>query len=598
MDKGPDKKTTLAEAVAAHQAGNMPEAERLYRAVLESEPANPDACALLGIVVGARGNFEEAEKWADKAVALDPSSGLLHFHRGTILMAAQKLPEAIRAFTRAVELQPNAPQIHFNFANALRASDSWIEAIAQYREALRLDPKFLAALNNLSLSLVHEKQYVEARAIAERSVALDPSYGDGWLSLCNVTEKLKDYAASLSSGKRATELIPGNHYAWFGYGVALNRLNRDEEAVESYKRALALNPARADIWDNLAQTYQALNRLDEAEETFRKTVEVAGQAIDGDGAREIDESEYGDRHWHLALIELLQGKYKEGFDRYRARGLAIPELKRKKLPFPLWKGENLNGKSLLVCDEQGFGDTMMLARFLPPLKAQGAKVVFSVHKALKPLFAGWPCLDGLITHEDRIPMCDYFCSSFDLPHRLGATLETLPRNVPYLPVLPPDDATRLPQEDFKIGVVWGGSPLHLSDKKRSVPLALFADIFSAPGVQFYSFNRDFKPGDAELLPRYPIKDLSPQLTDFAASARLIGQMDLVITCDTATAHLAGGLGKNVWILLPFAPDWRWLIDRNDSPWYPTARLFRQPKPEDWQSVVAAVKTELKMHRSH
>jgi tetratricopeptide (TPR) repeat protein len=583
---------TLSEAMAAHQAGNLAEAERKYRFALDAEPENADACALLGVVVGARGDFKEAKAWVDKAVAIDPSSGLLHFHRGTVLMAAQVLPEAIEAFKRAVNLQPDIPQIHFNFANALRASDDWKGAIAHYREALRLDPKFLSALNNLSLSLVHEKQYDEARALAEKSVAINPAYGDGWLSLCNVAEKLKDYAAALSAGKRAIGLIPESHYAWFGYGVALNRLNRDEEAVEAYKRALALNPARADIWDNLAQTYQALNRLEEAEAAFRKTVDVAEQAIEGDETREIDENEYGDRHWHLALIQLLRGDYKQGFARYRARGRAIPELARKKMPFPLWKGEDLRGKSLLVCDEQGFGDTLMLARFLPVLKEQGAHIVFSVHKALKPLFLGWSGANAVVAHKEKLPACNFYCSSFDLPHRCGVTLETLPRDVPYLPIFAPDEATILPEKGFKIGVAWGGSPLHLSDKKRSIPLALFADLFSVEGVAFYSFNRDMKAGDEELLPRYPVKNLAPLLTDFAASARLIGQMDLVITCDTATAHLAGGSGKKVWVMLPFAPDWRWLTGRRDSPWYPTARLFRQPKPEDWQSVIEEVKTAL------
>ena len=582
----------LSEAIVAHQAGNLIEAERLYRAFLEGEPEHADVCALLGVVVGARGDFTQATEWVNKATAIDSSSGLLHFHRGTVLMAAQKLPEAIEAFTRAVALQPNTPQIHFNFANALRATDDWGRAIEQYCEALRCDPKFLDALNNLALSLAHEKQYKEALQMASRAITIDPAYGDGWLTLCNVAESLKDYDTSLAAGKRAIELIPGNHFSWFGYGVALNRQNRDSEAVEAYKRALELNPARADIWDNLAQTYQSLNRLELAEEAFRKTVEIAGQSLVDEDKREVVESEYGNRHWHLALIELLRGKYKQGFAHYRARIAAISELKRQQIPFPLWKGEDLSGKSLLVCDEQGYGDTLMMARFLPALRAQGAHIVFSVHKVLKPFLKAWAGADLVISHDDKAPFCDYFCSSFDLPHRCGATLETLPLDVPYLPVLPPDEATLLPEGGIKIGVVWGGSPLHLSDKKRSVPLALFADLFSVPGITFYSFNRDLKAGDAETLPQYPIKNLIPLLTDFAASARLIGQMDLVITCDTATAHLAGGLGKKTWVLLPFAPDWRWMLDRDDSPWYPTMRLFRQPRPKDWQSVIAAVKNAL------
>lgn len=581
----------LAEGMEAHRTGNMALAESCYRAALAAKSDHADACALLGIVVGARGDVAQAMAFVDRAVEIDPQAGLLHFHRGTVLMAAQQLPEAITAFRRAATLQPDVAPIHFNLANALRSSGAWTEAIASYRAALALDAQFLAAYNNLALSLVHESQYEEAMQWAQRAVTLDPAYGDGWLTVCNVAEKLKDYDTALHAGKRAVDLMPGNHYAWFGYGVALNRVGRDEEAIAAYQMALKLNPRRVDIWDNLGQTYQSLNRLEQAEAAFRKAVDVAGQTIEDEDEREVDEAEYGNRHWHLALMELLRGDYVRGFARYRSRFAEIKELKRLSFPYPLWKGEDLAGKTLLVCDEQGYGDTLMLARFLPVLRSRGVRIVFSVHKVLVPLFEGWSGADVVIAHNGVVPPCDYVCSSFDLPHRMGITLDNLPHDVPYLPVLSPDFL--LPSDSSrKIGVVWGGSPLHLNDGKRSVPLAVFADLFSAQGVSFYSFNRDLKPGDADLLPLYPIKDLAPQLTDFAAASRLIGQMDLIITVDTATAHLAGGLGKPVWVLLPFAPDWRWLTDRSDSPWYPNARLFRQPSGGDWVSVIADVKAAL------
>lgn len=366
----------LSQAIAAHQGGNLLEAERLYRAFLGKQPDHADACALLGVVLGSCGRYAEAIEWVNKATALDPDSGILFFHQGTVLMTAQKISEAIAAFTRAVALQPDAPQMHYNLANALRAADDWQGAIAQYRETLRCDNKFLDAYNNLALSLVHEKEYDSALHLAMQAVALDASYGEGWLTLSNVAEKLKDYDVAVGAGKRAVDLMPGNHYAWFGYGVALNRVNRDEEAVAAYQTALKLKPSRADIWDNLAQTYQSLNRLEEAEATFEKAVDVAGQTIEDEEGREVDESEYGNRHWHLALIELLRGDYQQGFARYRARVHAIPQLKRLPFPCPLWKGEDLRGKTLLVCDEQGYGDTLMLARFLPLLRAEGARIVF------------------------------------------------------------------------------------------------------------------------------------------------------------------------------------------------------------------------------
>jgi tetratricopeptide (TPR) repeat protein len=598
MMMDPASEGKLGEAVAAHRGGRLDDAEKLYRIVLQLQPNHADACALLGVVVGARGDFPQAVELVNRAVELDPNSGLLRFHQGSVLMAAQILPQAIEAFRRALVLQPGMAQIHFNFANALRAANDWTGAIAQYREALRLDDKFLDAYNNLALSLVHEQQYGEAMQLALKSVSLDPTFGDGWLTACNIAEKIKEYEAALKAGKRAVDLMPGNHYSWFGYGVALNRLGRDEEAIAAYQQALKLNPRRVNIWDNLAQTYQSLNRLDEAEAAFHKAVDIAGQTIEDEEerlaeGREINENEYGNRHWHLALMELLRGNYVAGFARYRSRFKEIKELVRQDFPFPLWKGEDLYGKTLLVCDEQGYGDTLMLARFLPLVRARGAQVIFTVHKVLKPLFASWGGADLVLANGETIPPCDYFCSSFDLPHRLGITLENLPHDVPYLPVLPLDGMTQLDAATGrKIGVVWGGSPLHLNDGKRSVPLKVFAGMFSVPDFKFYSFNRDLKPGDIELLPDYPVENLVPRLTDFAAAARLIGQMDLIITVDTATAHLAGGLGKPVWVLLPFAPDWRWLTERSDSPWYPNARLFRQPKGGDWPNVILEVKQAL------
>ena len=421
-----------------------------------------------------------------------------------------------------------------------------------------------------------------------------PTYGEGWRTLCNIAEQTKDYALALSAGEHCVRLMPDSHFSWFGYGVALNRLDRHEEAIEAYKRALTLKPERTDIWDNLGQTYQSMDRLEEAEATFRKTIDVAGQTIPNEATREVAEEEYGNRHWHLALLELLRGKLKPGFARYRSRFKDVGGLKRPNFSRPLWRGEDLNGKTILVTDEQGFGDTLMFCRYLPLMKQRGAKIIFSVHKVLEPLFENWQGKDILITHGIAVPPYDFYASVFDLPHIFGTTLETIPANVPYLPVLQPDEATRLlPDGRKKIGVVWGGSPAHSNDSRRSIPLKLFAGLFQETQFQFYSLNRDMKPGDADLLPKLPVIDLAPRLKNFADGARLIGQLDLVITCDTATAHLAGGLGIPVWVLLPFAPDWRWLTERSDNPWYPSVRIFRQKKSGDWENVVEQVRDALK-----
>ncbi len=433
----------LKQAATLHQSGNLTEAEKLYRAVLRDEPQQLDAMALLGLVCGAKGEHDEAISLVEKAAARDPKSPLFRFQLGTVLMNAKRLPQAIAAFRQALALQPGMAQAWYNMANALRADGDWAGAISAYRQAIKLIPNYAEAYNNLALSLVHERQFGEALAESKKSVEVAPGYGEGWRTLCNIAEQMPDYQLALSAGKRCTELMPDSHFAWFGYGVALNRLDRNEEAIEAYKHALTLKPERADIWDNLAQTYQSLNRLDEAEATFRKTVEVAGQAIAGEDSRDVDEKEYGNRHWHLALMELLRGKYKQGFARYRARFEDVGGLKRPNFSRPVWKGEDLNGKTILVCDEQGFGDTLMLARYLPLMKERGAKIKFSVHPVLEKLFKGWTGADEVITHGTGVANYDTYASVFDLPHRFGTTLETVPAQVPYLPVLPPDEATRL-----------------------------------------------------------------------------------------------------------------------------------------------------------
>jgi len=581
----------LQQAVAAHQSNRLDDAERLYREVLAAEPRQADALALLGTVLAIKGDNESAIGLIEKAIAVDPQSALFPFHLGNVLMNMKKLDAAIMAFRASIVLQPQFAPVHYNLANALRASGDWAGAADAYRTAIQHNPNYAEAYNNLALTLVHEKQLDAALVQAKKAVEAAPTYGDGWLTLCNIAEQVKDYPLALAAGERNVQLQPDNHSAWFGYGVALNRVDRNEEALQAYKRALEIKPDRADIWDNLGQTYQSMNRLAEAEDTFRKTVEVAGQTIANEDNREVDEKEYGNRHWHLALIELLRGKYPQGFARYRSRFKEVGGLTRPSFSRPLWKGESLNGKTILITDEQGFGDTLMLARYLPLLKQQGARIIFSVHPVLKPLFEGWSSVDQIIVHGMGVPPYDTYASVFDLPHLLKTTLETIPNNVPYLPLLDPD--TRLESSSKpKVGVVWGGNPLHSNDVRRSVPLAVFAPLFANDKVQFYSFNRDMRPGDEDLLAQASVINLAPKLKNFADAARFTQQMDLIITVDTATAHLAGGLGKKTWTLLPFAPDWRWLTDRDDSPWYPHMRLFRQDRPSDWAGVVERVKAAL------
>jgi tetratricopeptide (TPR) repeat protein len=403
-----------------------------------------------------------------------------------------------------------------------------------------------------------------------------------WLDLCEAAEKRRNYAEVLRAGDEIARLAPDKPQSHHIRGLALHRLDRIEEAIEAYRRVLALDPDYLDALMNLGECCQFLNRIDEAETTYRRAIEVSGQTTSGD--------DFGLHYWNLALVELLKGDLRSGFLHYPARFKAIARKQRPDFPQPLWRGEDLRGKSILVTVDQGHGDTLMMARYLPLLRERGGRAILQAQTALVPYLKNWDGADQVIeAGRGPLPAFDVHAWEFDLPRLFGTTLETVPAKIPYLPVLPPDEATCLPDNGKKkIGVCWAGNPSHPNDKRRSIPLADFMPLFAVEGAEFFSLNRDMRKGDAELLAQTPAIDLAPRLADFAATARFINQLDLVITCDTALAHLAGGMGKPVWILLPFAPSWHWMLAREDSPWYPSARLFRQKTRGDWGEPVKLV----------
>ncbi len=585
----------LASAIAAHRVGNLSLAESLYRSALAENPRDGDAWALLGVALSACGRHEEAVDAVRRAVEADPLSALFRFYFANVLAESGDREKAVTEYREAVRLKPDFSEAHYNLGNALKALERCDEAEAAWRRTTGLSPAHAEAANNLALMRERAGDLSAAAAELRRAVAIRPDYAEGWINLCGLLEKSGDFAAALDAAMQATALAPRNAAAWQGLGVALNRLERHDEAMVAYKRALAIEPERADLWDNLGQTCQYMNRLDDAEKAFRKAVSVAGQEIPDEDSRHVPEKEYGNRHWHLALLELLKGDYKRGFARYRSRFGEVEGLRRRDLGAPPWNGEEIRGKTILVYDEQGMGDCLMLCRYLQLLRERGAVVKFLVQPALEPLFRHWEGADNVIsraaTKQDAaaaIGGFDFHASVFDLPYCFGTSLATVPDRVPYLPTPKPMAIPESGGFKRRVGVAWAGAPKHKHDAARSIPLRDFSALFSVKGIDFFSFNRDMREGDAEILSRCGVTDLSPRISDFMDAAKFMAAMDLIVTCDTATAHLAGGMGRRVWTLLPFSPDWRWMTERAHTPWYPTMTLFRQPKSGDWAAVMAKV----------
>jgi Flp pilus assembly protein TadD/ADP-heptose:LPS heptosyltransferase len=475
-------------------------------------------------------------------------------------------------------------------ATTLHNQGRFDEAVRLYRALLAdetMQADFAEAHYKLALILEKQNKFSEAAQHVQQALQIMPDHGALWTKLSEIALKNADYELANNAAENAVRLMPDNLAAHTAHALALDGLDRQEEAVIALQNALRIKPDFVEAWSMLGSAYQQMGRLGDAESTFRKTIEVAGAVIPDESKREVAEEEYSVHHWNLAVLELLRGDFTKGFAHYRARFKKSGRAQRLPFPRPLWRGEDLRGKKILAVGEQGFGDVLMMCRYLPLLKAKGTHVVLLAHEALAPLLRLGNIADEIIYDAPSAQgNFDFQTSLFDLPYRFGTTLETIPADVAYLPCPSADEATKLADTGRpKIGIVWAGRQDFGNDRRRSIPLSAFAKLFDTTDSQFYNLTRELKPGDTEFMAQHSIIDLSSKLSDFLVTARLIAQLDLVITCDTAMAHLAGGMGKKTWVLLPFAPDWRWLTTREDSPWYPQMRLFRQRKTGDWHEVI-------------
>jgi tetratricopeptide (TPR) repeat protein len=373
---------------------------------------------------------------------------------------------------------------------------------------------------------------------------------------------------------------PQDGMAHVRLGLALAGQARLPEALAAFETALRLDPRLTPVERNIGLCHLKLNALDQAQAAFERYV----RAVDQKDVDAKDEGTYGVAHWDLAQIDLLRGDWPRGFARFRARFGAVPGMARPNLPRPLWQGEPLAGKTLLLYDEQGLGDTLMLLRYLPLLERAGARVRAVVQAPLVPLVRGDFNLLSISPRDSAVPVdFDFTASFFDLPLRFGTTPDAVPFPAGYLPARP---AAR--RRAPRVAVVWSGARGHINDAARSLPLALFARLFRQSNVAFHSFAKTPSADELQLLQTANVINRAPDLVDFAATAEALADIDLIIACDTALAHLAGAMGKDVWILLPFAPDWRWGLEGTTTPWYKTARLFRQATAGDWDDVIARV----------
>ena len=447
------------------------------------------------------------------------------------------------------------------------------------RSALRINPDFANAYNHRGVALQDLKRFDEALKSYDRALTIAPVHVVALNNRGAVLQDMKRFDESLESYDRALSITPDYAEALYNRGNALRELNRHDDALDSYERALKIKPDYAEALNNRGNALVDLKRLDEALESYGHAHKI--------------KPDYAEAHLNEGLCRLSSGDFAPGWLEYEWRWKNEPltgQLRNFKQP--LWLGsEELENKTILLHGEQGYGDTIQFCRYARQVAARGAKVILEVQPALKNLLQGLEGAATVVGKGEHLPDFDCHCPLLSMPLAFKADLSNI-TNATYLKSDGQKVAawrSRLNKNGKKIiGLVWSGKPQHKNDRNRSIPLREFKGLINDQ-ADYYCLQKELRAADKAVLEQARIKYLGDELTDFSDTAALVELMDLVITVDTSVAHLAGAMGKQVWVLLPFNPDWRWLQDRSVSPWYHSARLFRQPCIGDWTSVLLEVK---------
>jgi tetratricopeptide (TPR) repeat protein len=553
------------------------------------KPASPQFLATLGRTIEdggmlqRQGKLAEAEKVYTRILKTLPDQFETLQLLAELKMQRGKPGEAFRHMSAAVAARPNSADARIHLGHVLRALKRDADALASFEEAAKLDPANVDAFGNRGDVLLALGRPADALACFEKILGLTPGHpearanrGAALAALGRHDEALADFDAVLAAAP--------NPIAVYNRGLALANLGRSAEAVAAYDQTLAMIPNHVAALSSRGVALQSLNRHAEALASFDRALALA--------------PDYADAHFNKSLALLATGDYARGQAEYEWRwkrsGAAAS---RQNFNRPLWLGEApLAGRTILLHAEQGLGDTIMFARYVGLLAHAGAKVVLEVHLELKALMARLSGPAAVIGRGEPRPAHDFQCPLGSLPLALKTGLETVPGELPYLAPDPERVARWRPRLEAhgapRVALVWAGNAAHANDRNRSLPLATLAPLLAHEGARFVSLQRDPRAGDAERLAAAPVLNLGPELEDFDDTAAVLAQCDLVISVDTSVAHLAGALGRPLWVLLPFASDWRWTAGGERSPWYPSARLFRQPQPGNWDGVVSNVLKDL------
>jgi tetratricopeptide (TPR) repeat protein len=611
----------MSRAHALAQAGDLMGAAELCRGVIAREPGNFYALFMLGTIEGEFRQFKEAEKHLARAVKLNPSSAEALTSYGNILIEQKRHRDAVATLGKAISLQPQNSNALIYRGLALAELGRHEEALKDFDRVLQLDPRSAFALNNRANSLIALNRHQEAWPSVDALLRLAPNHVPGLASRAVLLTSEKKHREALAVLERALAIEPNNPDLILARGHALMALQRYEDALAAFRKAAASKPDSSDAHLACANALMELNRLEEALASCETSIAAradyapglllrgnillhlgrAAEALAAYDRAVAAKPDYAESQYHRGSALLLGGRFKEGWRDFERRweagdcGFDRPRLRARE-----WRDEPLSGRSIVVYSEQGLGDAIQFARFMPRLTAMGAKVTFLCHPNLVRLFRPVSAHMEVIAFCDPDRRFDFQCALMSLAERFRIDLRDLPGEVPYLFPEAPLVAqwrARVGDAGYRIGISWQGNPIGVIDRGRSIPLEQFRPLAELPGVRLISLQKTHGLDQLAHLPEGMIVEALGAFDEgpdaFIDTAAIMASLDLIVTSDTATAHLAGALGRPAWVALKHVPDWRWMLAREDSPWYPSLRLFRQPARGEWTSVFAAMAEALR-----
>jgi len=572
--------------LALSRQGSLEEAITSYERALELNPDHVPTLAKLGRTLAASGRVAEARGRIGRALELEPGSPDTHNALGAAVAQEGDWDTAWRSFERALELDPTYEEARANLIKAVNLAaeasfggEQWTDAERAYRRLVELEPLRGRNRYNLAVCLTAQKRLPEALRCYEHALLLEPDNAEAFHNMALLYQAESQTGQALACYTRALELRPENVDTFYNLGVLLAEVDQTEQARHAYQEVLRLQPGNADVHNNLGGLCLAENRPDEAIAHYQEALR--------------HDPEHREAAWNVGLAHLTLGKFETGWRGYEHR-LRQPGFAKRNFAQPRWQGESVKGKRVLVWAEQGLGDTLQFMRYMPLLRERGATVVLECQPRVKPLFECMEDAVEMAAMGEPLPQVDAHIPLLSLPGLFG----TREGNVP-----PPVSGWRLPADrlekwkrrlqphtGFKVGLVWGGNVDNYNGRRRSAPLAALASLTQAEGVALFGLQRG--PQAAELAGVTGITNLEEEGNDILDTAAIMANLDLIISVDTMAAHLAGTLGRPVWVLLPYGADWRWMLERADTEWYPTMRLFRQSAAGDWEELAGRVKTEL------